>query len=101
MHLPYFSASSRVWESAEWVSHIEECGYGGWEVVADGQYRLDDPTHLSEVMEVLASTGLTATVPCAWTFTVSEYCGGGSLVTTSDTGADRVFPPAVARMATG
>jgi len=62
MHLPYFSASSRVWESAEWVSHIEECGYGGWEVVADGQYRLDDPTHLSEVMEVLASTGLPATV---------------------------------------
>ncbi len=59
---PYFSSSSKVWESRDWIFGIEEVGYAGWEIVADGRYRLDNPESYREITENLASTGLSATV---------------------------------------
>jgi sugar phosphate isomerase/epimerase len=60
--VPYFSASSKVWEPGEWVYGIEEAGYRGWEVVADGRYSFDQPGSLAKVKELLSTTGLSATV---------------------------------------
>ena len=59
---PYFSASSKVWESRDWIFGLEEIGYVGWEIVADGKYRLDNPGNFAAIREDLASTGLLATV---------------------------------------
>ena len=58
----HFSSSSKVWDSIEWVYGIEEAGFSGWEIVADGNYRLDQPGCLSRIREVLASTRLKASV---------------------------------------
>ncbi|HOB18574.1 MAG TPA: sugar phosphate isomerase/epimerase family protein [Candidatus Methanoculleus thermohydrogenotrophicum] len=60
--LPYFSSSSKVWESRDWIFGIEEIGYTGWEIVADGNYRLDDPVNFAAIRENLASTDLLVTV---------------------------------------
>jgi sugar phosphate isomerase/epimerase len=60
--VPFFSASSTVWEPGEWVYGIEEAGYRGWEVVADGRYSFDQPRALARVKELLAATRLSATV---------------------------------------
>ncbi|NLA39157.1 MAG: sugar phosphate isomerase/epimerase, partial [Methanomicrobiales archaeon] len=38
---PYFSSSSKVWAERDWVFEIEDLGYAGWEIVADGNYRLE------------------------------------------------------------
>jgi sugar phosphate isomerase/epimerase len=59
---PYFSSSARVWDSIEWVFSIEECGFAGWEIVADGSYRLDNPDTVSRIDEVIGSTRLGITV---------------------------------------
>lgn len=59
---PSFSSSARVWEAIEWVYGIEETGYEGWEIVADGAYRLDNPDTVSRIEEVIGSTGLSITV---------------------------------------
>ncbi len=58
----YFSSSSKVWDSIEWVFGIEDAGYPGWEIVADGNYRLDNPAHVKRIDEVLESTHLKASV---------------------------------------
>lgn len=58
----YFSSSSKVWDSIEWVFGIEDAGYSGWEIVADGKYRLDQPGTLAKIHETLASTNLQASV---------------------------------------
>lgn len=58
----YFSSSSKVWEDPEWIIGIEEIGYDGWEISADGQYRLDDPVKRKRITDVLASTQLRITV---------------------------------------
>ena len=58
----YFSSSSKVWDSIEWVFGIEDAGYQGWEIVADGNYRLDNPAHVKRIDEVLESTHLKASV---------------------------------------
>lgn len=58
----YFSSSAKVWEEISWVYGIEEAGFQGWEVVADGRYRLDDPEKLKEITGALASTRLRASV---------------------------------------
>lgn len=58
----YFSSSSKVWEDPEWVIGIDELGYDGWEISADGNYRLDDPKNRHRIDEVLASTNLEVTV---------------------------------------
>ena len=60
--VPYFSASSKVWEPGDWVYGIEGAGYQGWEVVADGRFSFDQPGTLVKVKELLAGTGLSATV---------------------------------------
>ncbi len=59
---PYFSSSSRVWEDIAWVFGIEDAGYTGWELMSDGNYRLDDPAAFARIKEVLASTNLRVTV---------------------------------------
>jgi sugar phosphate isomerase/epimerase len=59
---PYFSSSAKVWDNIEWVYGIEESGYTGWEIVADGNYRLEQPENLKKIREVIASTGLGITV---------------------------------------
>lgn len=58
----HFSSSSKVWDSIEWVFGIEEAGYDGWEIVADGNYRLDDPENVRRIDGVLSGTGLGVTV---------------------------------------
>ncbi len=58
----YFSSSSKVWDSIEWVFGIKDAGYQGWEIVADGNYRLDNPAHVKRIDEVLESTHLKASV---------------------------------------
>jgi sugar phosphate isomerase/epimerase len=59
---PYFSSSSRVWEDISWVPSIEEAGYTGWELMSDGNYRLDDPAANARIKEVLATTNLKVSV---------------------------------------
>lgn len=59
---PYFSSSAKVWEDISWVYGIEKAGYDGWEIVCDGNYRLDDPDCFSRIEEVIASTRLGITV---------------------------------------
>lgn len=59
---PYFSSSAKVWDDIAWVYAIEEAGYAGWEIVADGNYRLDNPACFKKIEEVIASTKLGITV---------------------------------------
>jgi sugar phosphate isomerase/epimerase len=59
---PFFSSSAKVWDDISWVYGIEEAGYAGWEIVGDGNYRLDNPACLKKIQEVLASTDLGVTV---------------------------------------
>jgi len=59
---PYFSSSAKVWDDIAWVYGIADAGYTGWEIVADGKYRLDDPVRFREIQEVIASTNLRVTV---------------------------------------
>jgi len=59
---PYFSSSSKVWDDIAWVFGIEEAGYEGWEIVADGNYKLDNPDCFKKIEEVIASTHLGVTV---------------------------------------
>ncbi len=58
----YFASSSKVWASIEWVFGIEDAGYDGWEISADGNYRLDNPGSLSMIKDVLESTSLEVSV---------------------------------------
>ena len=57
-----FSSSSKVWEDIRWVFGIEDAGFQGWEIVADGNYRLDSPDQVRRIDEAIASTGLGITV---------------------------------------
>ncbi|MDH7593837.1 MAG: sugar phosphate isomerase/epimerase family protein [Methanomicrobiales archaeon] len=58
----FFSSSSKVWDSIEWVSGIEETGFDGWEIVADGSYRFDHQENFIAVREALGCLSLNATV---------------------------------------
>lgn len=58
----YFSSSARVWDDISWVYGIEEAGYGGWEIVSDGNYRLENPDSFRQVREMLETTRLGASV---------------------------------------
>ena len=60
--LPYFSSSAKVWDDIKWVYGIEDAGYTGWEIVADGNYRLDNPQYYKQIEEVIASTHLGVSV---------------------------------------
>jgi sugar phosphate isomerase/epimerase len=59
---PFFSASSKVWEDRRWVFSLEEIGYEGWEVMADGSSTLEKKENVKEVAEIAASTGLAISV---------------------------------------
>ncbi len=59
---PYFSSSAKIWDEIGWVTGIEECGYTGWEIVADGNYRLDDPDNYKAIKDMIASTKLGVSV---------------------------------------
>ena len=59
---PFFSSSAKVWDSIEWVYGIGDAGYAGWEIVADGNYRLDNPEKLAKIKEVIAGTDLAVSV---------------------------------------
>ncbi len=60
--VPYFSSSAKVWDDIAWVMAIEDAGYTGWEIVSDGNYRLDNPSCRARIEETLASTNLKVTV---------------------------------------
>jgi sugar phosphate isomerase/epimerase len=60
--LPYFSSSAKIWDDIEWVTGIEECGYTGWEIVADGNYRLDNPENYATIRDMIAGTNLRVSV---------------------------------------
>jgi len=59
---PYFSSSAKVWEDISWVYGIEKAGYEGWEIVCDGNYRLDNPDCFSKIEDVITTTRLKVTV---------------------------------------
>ncbi|MCK9580211.1 MAG: sugar phosphate isomerase/epimerase [Methanoregula sp.] len=59
---PYFSSSAKVWDDIAWVPAIEEAGYAGWEIVSDGNYRLENPACMARIGEMLASTSLKVSV---------------------------------------
>lgn len=59
---PFFSSSAKVWDDISWVYGIEEMGYAGWEIVGDGNYKLDNPVCFKRIEEVIASTHLGITV---------------------------------------
>jgi sugar phosphate isomerase/epimerase len=59
---PYFSSSAKVWEDISWVYGIEKAGYEGWEIVCDGNYRLDNPDCFSKIDDVITTTRLKVTV---------------------------------------
>jgi len=59
---PYFSSSAKVWDDIAWVYGIEEAGYAGWEIVADGNYKLDNDECFRKIEELAESTHLGITV---------------------------------------
>jgi len=59
---PYFSSSAKVWDDIQWVYGIEDAGYTGWEIVADGNYRFEQPENLDKIREVVENTNLGITV---------------------------------------
>ena len=58
----YFASSAKVWSSIDWVYGIEETGYDGWEISAEGNFRLDNRESFESIMTVLETTGLKTTV---------------------------------------
>jgi len=58
----YFGSSSKVWEDISWVFGIEEAGFDGWEICADGNYHFGKQEQFQAVVETLGSTSLKATV---------------------------------------
>jgi sugar phosphate isomerase/epimerase len=58
----YFSSSAKVWEDISWVYGIEEAGYAGWEIVSDGNYRLENPDSFLKIQDILSTTHLGASV---------------------------------------
>lgn len=59
---PYFGSSAKVWDDIDWIFGIEEAGFSGWEVCADGNYHFGRPDSYNSVIETLASTSLKVTV---------------------------------------
>ena len=57
-----FAASSKIWEEISWVYGIEEIGFDGWEICADGKYHFRDDANIAVIREALASTGLSASI---------------------------------------
>ncbi|HJJ47254.1 MAG TPA: sugar phosphate isomerase/epimerase [Methanocorpusculum sp.] len=58
----YFASSSKIWENPTWVAEIPEAGFDGWEVSADGNYRLDKKEKFESVKKVIDEFSLAVTV---------------------------------------
>lgn len=58
----HFSSSAKVTAPPEWVHEIADAGFDGWEVVAEGDYRLDDPAGLARVRDLVETTNLAVSV---------------------------------------
>lgn len=58
----YFGSSAKVWDDISWIYGIEEAGFDGWEVCADGNYHFSKPGQYDMVVETLRSTNLDVTV---------------------------------------
>lgn len=58
----YFASSSKVWEDPAWVAGIPEAGFDGWEISADGNYRLDSDDTFSVVKKTIAEYSLPVSV---------------------------------------
>ncbi|MDO5843782.1 MAG: sugar phosphate isomerase/epimerase family protein [Methanocorpusculum sp.] len=58
----YFASSSKVWEDPVWVSEIPEVGFDGWEISADGNYRLDKPETFETVKKTIKENDLDVSV---------------------------------------
>jgi sugar phosphate isomerase/epimerase len=54
----YFSSSASVWDKIDWTFSIPEAGFVGWEIVADGNYRLDNPENFRRIDEAVESLGI-------------------------------------------
>ena len=59
---PFFSASSKAWGDRSWVFSLEDIGYRGWEVMADGASSFEKAGIVEEVAGIAASTGLALSV---------------------------------------
>ena len=62
MNQYFFGSSAKVWDDISWIYGIEEAGFDGWEVCADGNYHFNKPSQYRQVIETLATTSLKATV---------------------------------------
>ncbi len=58
----YFASSSKVWEDPAWVSGIPDAGFDGWEISADGNYRLDNPETFATVRKTMEENDLPVSV---------------------------------------
>lgn len=58
----FFGSSAKVWDDISWIFGIEEAGFDGWEICADGNYHFNKPEQYKKVIETLSSTNLSATV---------------------------------------
>lgn len=58
----YFGSSAKVWDDISWIYGIEEAGFTGWEICADGRYLFSKPGQYEEVIQTLATTSLKVTV---------------------------------------
>ena len=58
----YFASSSKVWEDPAWVSGIADAGFDGWEISADGNYRLDNEATFAAVRRTMEESGLPVSV---------------------------------------
>ena len=58
----YFASSSKVWDDPSWVSEIPEAGFDGWEISADGNYRLDKADTFSMVRHEIDEYSLNVSV---------------------------------------
>ncbi|HJJ95291.1 MAG TPA: sugar phosphate isomerase/epimerase [Methanocorpusculum sp.] len=58
----YFASSSKVWDDPAWVAEIPDAGFDGWEISADGNYRLDKKETFDSVKKVIDEFSLAVTV---------------------------------------
>jgi sugar phosphate isomerase/epimerase len=57
-----FADSQKTWEDISWVFGIEDIGFDGWEICADGNYHFKNDAHITAIREILESTGLYASL---------------------------------------
>ena len=58
----YFSSSTKITAPPDWVHDLHAAGFDGWEIVAEGDYRLDTPEGLTRIRHLVETTGLKITV---------------------------------------